>query len=111
MSARLEMVANRVRATARRIRDRGHPGFVYFVEAVDTGRIKIGWSKESPERRLRELSAACPFELRLLGAMVGCKVEEAHKHRLFECSRVPGKREWFFDSPEIREFISRWTGL
>lgn len=67
-------------------------GFVYFIRAVGTSRIKLGFSAE-PEKRLRELQTASPNRLVLLAKWPGTVAIERQLHKEFAEYRVRG--EWF----------------
>ena len=74
---------------------------VYFLLGLDTGRIKIGYSK-NVRKRVRSLQLSenahtlCVFE--------GSQQDEKAFHKQFEQHRVVG--EWFESNPELLEFIS-----
>lgn len=97
------------REESRRERQRrnqeGAPGYVYFVEATSTKRVKIGFSLHSPAKRLRQLQQGCSERLRIIVAVVGSRVLERDLHRRFAAYRIVG--EWFEGSEEIWGFIRR----
>lgn len=76
---------------------------VYFILAVGSGRVKIGCAK-SLRSRYEVLVAASPFPLEILYAAPGSRQTERELHKRFAQYRVCN--EWFFDSDEIRKFIS-----
>lgn len=78
--------------------------FVYFVQPVNGGPVKIGCSK-MPRARLSSLMAWSPFKLRLLATAPGDYVSEGQLHRRFEADRLHG--EWFRPSPDLMELIDR----
>lgn len=80
--------------------------FLYFIEALQTGFIKIGRSKD-PERRLSQLSTGNPSELVILGKISGGLELEAELHKIFTHLRKRG--EWFKVSDELRSFIKEAT--
>lgn len=77
---------------------------VYFIEAVGTGLVKIGFSR-NVKRRMEYLRTTCPHELRpLLLLTDGSPALEAELHRQFAHCRVRG--EWFrVEDPALLEFI------
>lgn len=79
---------------------------VYFIEAVGSGRVKIGISMDVGGR-LEGLgkAAACPFPLALLGTVSADDFGEAELHKRFAEHRI--YREWFTLADEIRDFISQ----
>lgn len=76
---------------------------IYFIVPIDgPGRIKIGFSR-SPERRIYELSALSPYQLRIAAQAPGNGADEVFIHWRFRKYRA--HREWFKNSPTIREAI------
>jgi hypothetical protein len=84
-------------------------GRVYFIEAVGTGTVKIGYTEGDPEDRLKQLQTGCPNQLRVAAWMAGRQEDEAELHKLFARHRVNG--EWFNLSPELTTaiFLVRWV--
>jgi len=75
--------------------------YVYFVEAVGAGLIKIGKST-NVLKRFRSLTTGCPHELKLLGC---CDYHtESDLHARFKHLRTRG--EWFKATQLLREFIT-----
>jgi hypothetical protein len=62
------------------------------MEAVGSGRYKIGWSDDVGVR-VRQLQTGCPFEIRVLNVIEGDQSGETWLHRRFAQYRVCG--EWF----------------
>jgi hypothetical protein len=87
--------------------DHANQGYIYFVLAVEVGRIKIGYTA-TPERRIHALHTSSPFQLETIKIIEGTSKEERALHRRFSHLRV--HREWFTDSPELREYISSLSG-
>ena len=79
---------------------------VYFVEAVSTGLVKIGWTSNL-EKRLYALRRGNAVELVLLKCIPGDRAVEAALHRRFRAYRVRG--EWFRVDP-LRSDIDALTG-
>lgn len=77
-------------------------GWVYFIRAVQTGRIKIGFSLD-PSRRLRELEFGCPEDLELITQIPGSFFRERGLHKRFAVHRARG--EWFEPAPELLDYI------
>lgn len=67
-------------------------GYVYFIQGLCGGAIKIGFSK-NPEKRLAELQTGYPDTLTILLMIPGTEATERAIHREFEASRLKG--EWF----------------
>jgi len=76
--------------------------FLYFIEAVNTGFVKIGRSAD-PERRLAQLATGSPHDLVILGKISGGSSVEAELHRRFK--DIHERREWFKVSTELRTFV------
>jgi hypothetical protein len=78
--------------------------FIYFIEATDTNRVKIGVASD-PDERLAQLQIGCATELRLLHAMPGTREDERRLHREFRAYAVGG--EWFEKGPSLYEAITQ----
>lgn len=79
------------------------PGHVYFIEAVGSGRVKLGWSRCEVADRLKGLQTGSPFPLVTRLVMNGTQRTELALHHHWKRRRVHG--EWFLMEPEIAEFI------
>ncbi len=80
---------------------------VYFIQAGEGGRIKIGRTS-SIRRRLTKMQTDAPCLLRLLG--FSPRLVEAVLHRRFDAYRV-ARTEWFEPAPEIVEFAASLDGV
>ncbi len=84
---------------------------VYFVQAIDGGRIKIGTTIRLSER-LGQLDYQYRVSHRVLGVIDGGYAEERALHEKFSHLRETG--EFFADRIELREFIEAecrpWDG-
>jgi hypothetical protein len=97
---------------ARMIRDAVNAGqvdatWVYFIQAGDSGPIKIG-SGRRPQRRLRQLQIGNHEPLRLLGAYPGTALDETQLHEQFRHARLRG--EWFAPLPELLDEVATLDG-
>jgi hypothetical protein len=77
----------------------GLKGFVYFIGAKDSERIKIGYSID-PWKRIQQIQSGNPENLEVLYHFPGTKETEATLHSLFGPSRLRG--EWFGNAECIR---------
>ena len=69
---------------------------VYFIENVETGRIKVGFTDGSVAARLRALQTGSDARLRLLGVLESNELRgttERQLHRRFRGYHYRG--EWF----------------
>lgn len=82
----------------------GVPKLIYFVQAVNGGAIKIGYSANVLDR-LKSLQCASPLKLQIIGLMKGSPLEERTLHNKFVEARLHG--EWFDNSNELEGFISK----
>jgi DNA-binding Xre family transcriptional regulator len=80
------------------------PCFVYFVQAGESGNIKIGISR-NVSQRLTKMRTDAPVELQLLGVIVGDQKTERAFHSELLAHRA--NREWFRPSPEVLALIER----
>ena len=76
---------------------------VYFIEAIGTDMVKIGFTGNGVERRLAALQTSCPLPLRLLACVQGTEQYERALHERFAAERVRG--EWFHLRGDVRAFI------
>lgn len=73
---------------------------IYFVQALQGGPIKIGFT-DNVKRRMSTLRSNNGQHLVLLGVMEGTREDERHIHALFEC--IQG--EWFRDTESLYDYI------
>lgn len=79
------------------------PRFVYFIQAVSGGPIKIGVGSD-PASRLLALQPGNPEQLRIAGVIRGGGyARERDLHTRFRASRLYG--EWFEPTPELLTLI------
>lgn len=88
--------------SARPTRRKKPIGFVYFIEAPETGRLKIGHSG-SPKYRMESIQSMSPVKLRMIGVIPGSIADEKALHARFSAYRTHG--EWFEYSRQIRDYI------
>lgn len=81
---------------------RSTSGYVYWIQAVPEGPIKIGWAV-NPLKRLGELQRMSPVTLTLLGASRGSLIEEKAFHRTLSEHRLHG--EWFLPCSDVLESV------
>lgn len=77
--------------------------WVYFIQAADSGPIKIGFTTGDPRSRMASLQTGNPHPLRLLVVVPGTPEDEGSLHERFAQSRMQG--EWFAPSPILIAFI------
>lgn len=82
---------------------------IYFVEAVWAGLVKIGFTDQALEDRVRQLQTASPHPLRAIHHHPGGIDFERGLHERFAHLRQGG--EWFILSPEIRSYIGYSVGV
>lgn len=75
--------------------------YVYFIQGITTGRIKIGVSKD-PKKRMQQMQLS--EQTVLLCAVKGSYTLEDTLHNMFKEYRVHG--EWFDPSERIMDFIN-----
>lgn len=85
-------------------KNRGEPiGKVYFIQAVKSGNIKIGFTITDLNFRLSTLQTGCPEKLVILHWIKGTKQTEFDLHERLKSERLDG--EWFKNSEAVRECI------
>lgn len=72
--------------------------YIYFVQAGESGPIKIGLAR-SPKDRIKQLQAANHEELRLIAVCDGNHRKERQFHEAFAADHIHG--EWFKPSAEL----------
>ncbi|TET49112.1 MAG: hypothetical protein E3J58_05590 [Actinomycetota bacterium] len=75
---------------------------VYYIQAKDGGRIKIGYA-EFPASRLKRLQMGSPVELILIAVQEGNHLTEKMIHNEFRHSRA--HFEWFENTDELADYI------
>lgn len=81
---------------------------IYFIAAGDEY-VKIGFTKESVDKRLAILQVHNPLDLKLIAVMDGGLKEEKRLHYQFNSSMLHG--EWFILNRKIRNFIANNTKI
>lgn len=71
----------------------GPLGWIYFIEAADVKRFKIGFTSNEPGRRLAALQTGSPVKLALAGYKPAFQSMERLAHKQLEACRIDG--EWF----------------
>lgn len=73
--------------------------FVYFIQADESGPIKIGFTSDDPKKRLAQLQTGNPSVLKLLGSITGTTAIERKFHLDLSEWRLQG--EWFQSHPTV----------
>lgn len=81
-------------------------GFVYFLEARESSRIKIGFATNL-ERRISALQTGSPERLIVLGTIPGTRADERNLHKRFSKYRLSG--EWFRNAQPLLRYILKVT--
>ena len=77
--------------------------YVYFLDAPEVNRIKIGCAAD-PNSRVLQVALMCPVDVTLLGYIEGDFSREAELHRMF--SHLHRRGEWFEGTNGLRHEIS-----
>jgi hypothetical protein len=82
---------------------------IYMIEAVGTPFVKIGYTREDVESRLKSLETGSPHDLRVVWTFQGNRDDEAWLHRAL--GSVHERREWFRRAPfmETPEQLFSWV--
>lgn len=80
-------------------------GYVYFIQGLCGGAIKIGFST-NPEKRLQALQTGYPDTLTILFMIQGNETTERMIHKEFEAPRLKG--EWFRPDDHVIKKIKDW---
>lgn len=79
-------------------------GWVYFIEAPDVKRFKIGFTSNAPEKRLAALQTGSPVKLELAGCKPAFQSMERIAHKQLDACRIDG--EWFNDGWAVGSIVS-----
>lgn len=79
-------------------------GQIYFVEAVGTDRVKIGFAMHAA-KRLASVAVICPVPLRLRALIDGPPAKERELHARFRAAWSHG--EWFKITPELADLMAQ----
>ena len=79
--------------------------YTYFIQQETGGNIKIGFTTQDPEARLKNLQTGSAYTLQIVGLLEGNREERLHKK--FSDVRVKG--EWFKNSEELVHYIKSNT--
>lgn len=78
----------------------GRPGMIYFMACRD--RLKVGYSA-NPGTRLKQLQGHCPYQLVLIGVLLGTGADEASIKRALRYVWAHG--EWFCMNDTLEKII------
>ena len=80
---------------------------IYFIRAVESNRVKIGYTAGNPHKRLRAMQTGCPEKLKVeFFFREAGPDQESYFHDMFKEQRVRG--EWFRFHPEISASLAKW---
>lgn len=82
--------------------------FVYFMQEITGGPVKIGFSKD-PAKRLRSAQSGNPTPLRLVAIAHGSRAAERLLHRAFSDLQIEGT-EWFRNEEPLKSLLARLPG-
>ncbi|WP_324695475.1 GIY-YIG nuclease family protein [Novosphingobium sp. RL4] len=68
-------------------------GHIYLLGTAEPLAVKIGFTKQDPRVRLKQLQTGNPMKLKLLGWFPGTQREERGLHESLAAYRIGG--EWF----------------
>lgn len=77
---------------------------IYFL--CSDNKIKIGYTKGSIDKRIKQLNTGSPNKIYKLGWMKGDKEKEKQLHIKFSAYRIRNNGEWFLGVQEIIDFIN-----
>ena len=82
-------------------------GFVYFLGVGDPypTHIKVGFTAGDPRKRKAALQTGCPFQICLIGFVLGNRAMERELHDVFKCSNTSG--EWFEFDGNVEPTVHR----
>lgn len=86
-------------------------GNVYFIEAVGSDRVKIGFTEGDVEIRRRRLQTSAPFELRTLVHLPASLAVERYLHRAHQGERILPTAEWFHHRGSVAGLVSHLLAI
>jgi len=81
-------------------------GHVYFTEAPELNRVKIGFTTKNIIQRLRSSCSESPTQINLIGKVIGTHLYEKFLHNRFRHLNIKGG-DWFLKSPELMTEINK----
>jgi hypothetical protein len=78
---------------------------IYFIQAGESGPIKIGYTENDIKARVRNIQSSNPTEVKLLGVMQGNQKVEAGLHIQFCDYLIRG--EWYQPPEQLLDYIAR----
>lgn len=78
---------------------------IYFI--TDITYIKIGYTKNNVQKRLKQLQTSNAKKLYLLGWMEGTMEDEKRLHTIFGKHKVRYNGEWFRPDKSLIDFINK----
>lgn len=94
--------SNHNRSQSAQKKKKSENSIVYFIQAIDSGIIKIGQTTDIG-KRLAALQTGCPEQLTVLKTMPGDKSIERLLHKKFSAANKQG--EWFYPTDELLKYI------
>jgi hypothetical protein len=86
-------------------------GTIYFIQGVNGGLIKIGYTTGDVDERRRVLQSGSPVELQIIATMAGSRYAEQRLHQRFRYLRR--HNEWFIAETDLLHYIAEeaetWT--
>lgn len=77
-------------------------GFIYFIQGIDGGPVKIGWTQDLDKRK-RQLQVGSPVRLSIVAKIPGTKEDELKLHSRF--GGINSHGEWFYPRKELIAFV------
>ena len=76
---------------------------IYFIQGINGGPIKIGYTENGIKNRIMALQVGFPYKLEIVCLINGGKAKERRIHNTFISSRLQG--EWFSPDNKILYYI------
>jgi len=80
-------------------------GYIYFLLAEKLDAVKIGFTRNTVEKRLKYGNTWSPYDFDVLKIIEGTMLDEVALHKRFHKDKI--QREWFQYSDELKEFIDK----
>lgn len=84
-------------------------GYIYFIRAVGYPHVKIGRTRNAPNKRLGDLATGSPFPLALIGFLLTLDSITAERRIHSELAAYRRHREWFeIEADVLSPLLAKW---
>lgn len=85
--------------------EKNKEGYIYFFTNGEN--IKIGFTKNKVQNRLKQLNTGNDYQLYCLGFFKGKKEDEKFLHKKFSKFRIRNNGEWFYPDDVLIDYLNK----